>query len=194
MVLKNRNTEMGVLCSENNGIIIAIEQRRPFFARFLDTHGGFDLSETTYHLYALCQGSRACDASWLLYLSESGRTRTLPYFFWILHARRRRRAHRHRHGLQRGVPEGAKSRLCGLPPTAGASGAFRHQTLGCRDADREPSALGSLHVAETLHRERAFISKGASSISGGATRRNTTSSTIFWAIWPKPNASMRPAV
>ena len=42
------------------------------------------MSETTYHLYALCQGSRACDASWLLYLSESGRTRTLPYFFWIL--------------------------------------------------------------------------------------------------------------
>ncbi len=42
------------------------------------------LSETTYNLYALCQGSRACDASWLLYLSESGRTRTLPYFFWAL--------------------------------------------------------------------------------------------------------------
>ena len=42
------------------------------------------MSETTYHLYALCQGSRACDASWLLYLSESGRTRTLPYFFWVL--------------------------------------------------------------------------------------------------------------
>ena len=42
------------------------------------------LSETTYNLYTLCQGSRACDASWLLYLSESGRTRTLPYFFWVL--------------------------------------------------------------------------------------------------------------
>ena len=42
------------------------------------------MSETTYNLYALCQGSRACDASWLLYLSESGRTRTLPYFFWAL--------------------------------------------------------------------------------------------------------------
>ncbi len=42
------------------------------------------MSETTYHLYALCQGARACDASWLLYLSESGRMRTLPYFFWLL--------------------------------------------------------------------------------------------------------------
>ncbi len=39
---------------------------------------------TTYRLYALCQGARDCDASWLLYLSESGRTRRLPYFFWLL--------------------------------------------------------------------------------------------------------------
>ena len=42
------------------------------------------MSETTYNLYALCQGSRSCDASWLLYLSESGRTRTLPYFLVLM--------------------------------------------------------------------------------------------------------------
>ena len=42
------------------------------------------MSGTTWRLYALCQGSRECDASWLLYLSESGRTRRLPYFFWLL--------------------------------------------------------------------------------------------------------------
>ncbi len=42
------------------------------------------MGETTYRLYALCQGTRACDASWLLYLSESGRVRELPYFFWLL--------------------------------------------------------------------------------------------------------------
>lgn len=42
------------------------------------------MNGTTWRLYALCQGSRECDASWLLYLSESGRTRRLPYFFWLL--------------------------------------------------------------------------------------------------------------
>ncbi len=42
------------------------------------------MREATWRLYALCQGWRRCDASWLLYLSESGRTRRLPYFFWLL--------------------------------------------------------------------------------------------------------------
>lgn len=38
----------------------------------------------TYQIHALCQGWRACDASYLLYLTHVGHTVRLPYFFWIL--------------------------------------------------------------------------------------------------------------
>ena len=76
------------------------------------------MSETTYNLYALCQGSRSCDASWLLYLSESGRTRTLPYFFWVLMPEGEGKPIVVDTGFSEECAKGAKPRLRRLPPAA----------------------------------------------------------------------------
>ena len=141
------------------------------------------MSETTYHLYALCQGSRACDASWLLYLSESGRTRTLPYFFWILTPE------------DGGAPividtgfseESQKARNPDYADYRQQRELLGH--FGIKPSDVETLIVSHLHWDHFMSPRlftgpRAFISKGASSISGGATRRNTTSSTIFWETW-----------
>ena len=115
------------------------------------------MSETTYHLYALCQGSRACDASWLLYLSESGRTRTLPYFFWVLQPEGGGAPIVIDTGFSEESQKARNPDYADYRQQRELARTFRNQTIRCRDAHREPSALGSFHVAETLHL-RALLS------------------------------------